>query len=409
MAGHLPHLFLNALGAKWTDSPLPKGEGRLFTRNVESPGWCHKGRPHNEDGETAMANDSRLGFGLLGTGLIAPFHAKAIRASNLARLVGATDLDAARLAKFVAEFKCKAYANLDEMLRDPQVHVVCILTPNHLHVEAALKAARAGKHVLVEKPPAMSLREMDKMQKVCASAGVKIGVVLQCRTRRAVQAIRKAILEGRFGRILHADTYMKWIRPIDYYTSDGWRTQRRSGAGVTIQQAFHYIDLLQYFVGPVKRVQAHMTNLAHPNIPVEDTTLAFVTYQNGAQGVVQASTALWPGTDIRIEVNGEFGTAIMVGERIDTWKFKDERQEDEEIRHYGSAAVATGATGAAALGFHDHQAVIEDMAAAIASGGEPMITLASVRPTLEWALAMYLSAKQDAAVDLPLADEQDVW
>ena len=356
-----------------------------------------------------MPNDSRLGFGLLGTGLVAPFHAKAMQASSLARLVGAADLDAARLAKFVAEFKCKAYASLDEMLLDPEVHVVSILTPNHLHVEAALKVARAGKHVLVEKPPAMSLREVDKMQKVCAAAGVKIGVVLQCRTRRAVQAIRKTILEGRFGRILHADAYMKWFRSFAYYQSDAWRMQQRWGAGVTIQQAFHYIDLLQYLVGPVKQVRAHMTNLAHPNMPIEDTALAFVTYQNGAQGVVQASTALWPGTDIRIEVNGEFGTAIMVGERIDTWKFKDERPEDEEIRHYGSAAVATGATGAAALGFHDHQAVIEDMVAAIASGREPMITLASVRPTLEWALAMYLSDKQDAAVDLPLAEEHDVW
>jgi predicted dehydrogenase len=278
-----------------------------------------------------------------------------------------------------------------------------------LHVEATLQAARAGKHVLVEKPPAMSLREMDAMQEACTNAGVKIGVVLQCRTRRAVQAIRKAILDDRFGKILHADAYMKWFRSSQYYTSDAWRKQRRSGAGVTIQQAFHYIDLLQYLVGPVKRVQAQMTNLAHPGIPVEDTALAFVTYQNGAQGVVQASTALWPGTDLRIEVNGENGTAIMVGERMGTWKFKDDRPEDDEIRHYGSAAVATGSTGAADLGFHDHQAVIEDMVGAIKSGGEPMVTLASVRPTLEWALAMYQSAKQDAAVDLPLANEQDVW
>ena len=356
-----------------------------------------------------MPNDSRLGFGLLGTGLIAPFHAKAIQASSVACLVGASDLYAARLAKFTSEFKCKEYASLERMLLDPEIQVVCILTPNHLHVEPVLKAARAGKHVLVEKPPAMSLREMDKMQKACSAAGVKIGVVLQCRTRRAVQAIRKAILDNRFGRVLHADAYMKWFRSLQYYTTDAWRMQRRSGAGVTIQQAFHYIDLLQYLVGPVKRVRAHMTNLAHPAIPVEDTVLAFVTYQNGAQGVVEASTALWPGTDIRIEVNGENGTAIMVGECMDTWKFKDERPEDDEIRHYGSAAVATGSTGAAALGFHDHQAVIEDMVAAIARGSEPMITLASVRPTLEWALAMYQSAKQDTAVNLPIVNEQDVW
>jgi predicted dehydrogenase len=352
---------------------------------------------------------AKLGFGLLGTGLIAPFHAKAIRASNLARLVGAADLDAARLGKFASEFQCKKYASLEQMLLDPEIQVVNILTPSHLHVEAALQAARAGKHVLVEKPPAMSLREMDAMQEACTHAGVKIGVVLQCRTRRAVQAIRQATLEGRFGRILHADAYMKWFRSSEYYQSDAWRRLRRSGAGVTIQQAFHYIDLLQYLVGPVKRVRAYMSNLAHPTVPVEDTLLAFVTYQNGAQGVVEASTALWPGTDVRIEVNGENGTAIMVGERMDAWKFKDARPEDDAIRHYGSAAVATGSTGAADLGFHDHQAVIEDMVSAIEHGGETMITLASVRPTLEWALAMYQSAKQDAAVDLPIANEQAVW
>jgi len=356
-----------------------------------------------------MTHDSRLGFGLLGTGLVAPFHAKALRASHLTRLVAAADTDAARLGKFTAEFGCKAYSTLEEMLKDPEIQVVSVLTPNHLHTEAVLAAASAGKHLLVEKPPALSLREMDKMQEVCATAGVRIGVVLQCRMRQVVQAIRRAIQEGRFGRILHADTIMKWFRAAEYYRMDAWRSLRRSGAGVTIQQAFHYIDLLQYLVGPVKRVHAQMSNLAHPGTALEDTTLAFVTYLNGAQGVVEASTALWPGTDMRIEVNGENGTAIMIGEHLDTWKFKDQRPEDEEIRHYGSAAVATGATGPADLGFLDHQAVIEDMARAIREGHDPMITLASVRPTLEWALAMYLSAKLNATVELPITDEDAVW
>ena len=141
-----------------------------------------------------------LGFGLLGTGLIAPFHAKAIQASSVARLVGAADTDAARLEKFTGQFSCKGYATLAEMLADPEIQVVNILTPNHLHTEAVLQAARAGKHILVEKPPAMSLAEMDAMSKACAAAGVKIGVVLQCRTRRSVQAIRSAIREGRFGQ-----------------------------------------------------------------------------------------------------------------------------------------------------------------------------------------------------------------
>jgi predicted dehydrogenase len=356
-----------------------------------------------------MTNHAQIGFGLLGAGLIAPFHAKAIQASQSARLVGVADLDRARLAKLTGEFNCKAYAGLDEMLADPEVQVVNILTPNHLHTEAVLAAARAGRHLLVEKPPAMSLGEVDTMQEACRAAGVKIGVVLQCRTRRSVQAIRNAIQGGRFGKIYHADTIMKWFRPADYYRMDAWRSSRRSGAGVTIQQAFHYIDLLQYLIGPVQRVEAHMTNLAHPGFALEDTALAFVTYANGAQGVVQASTALWPGTDMRIEVNGENGTAIMVGERMDTWKFKDERPEDETVRRLGSAAAATGARGAADLGFVDHQAVIEDMVKAIVEGSEPMISLASVRPTLEWALAMYLSAQQGTPVDLPIVDEQVGW
>jgi len=356
-----------------------------------------------------MAKETATGFALLGAGLVAPFHAKALEASRIARLVGVTDVDQARLAKLASEFHCRAYPSLDEMLADPAVEVVNILTPNHLHTEAVLAAARAGKHILVEKPPAMSLVEVDQMLAATAAAGVKIGVVLQCRTRPSIQAIRKALQEGRFGKIYQADAIMKWYRAPDYYSMDTWRSSRRSGAGVTIQQAFHYIDLLQYLVGPVRRVEARMTNLAHPGFELEDATVAFVTYENGAQGVVQASTALWPGTDVRLEVNGENGTAIVVGERMETWKFRDERPEDAEIRRLGSAAAATGARGAADFGFVEHQAIIEDMVQAIREKRRPMITLESVRPTLEWALAMYQSAKQGAAVDLPLPDERDVW
>lgn len=350
-----------------------------------------------------------IGFGLLGAGLIAPFHAKALKASKVAELIGVADLDAARLARLTGEFGCKGYPSLDAMLADPAIDVVSVLTPNHLHYDAVLKAARAGKHVLIEKPPAMSLRETDEMIAACKAAGVKACVSVQCRTRKAVQAIRQAVLAGRFGKIYHADAYMKWFRSTDYYRMDAWRMSRRSGAGVTIQQAFHYVDLLQYIVGPARTVHARMRNMAHPDVDLEDTLLTFVDYENGAQGVVQASTALWPGTDIRIEINGENGTAIMVGERMDTWKFRDDRPEDAEIRTYGSAAVATGATGAADLSFADHQVVIEDLACAVTSGREPMITLETVRPTLEWSLAMYLSAKTNAPVTLPLQDESAVW
>jgi predicted dehydrogenase len=345
----------------------------------------------------------------VGAGLIAPFHARAIQAARHARLVGVTDLDAARLAKVTDEFNCRAYASLDEMLADPAIHVVNILTPNHLHTEAVVQAARAGKHILVEKPPATSLRDLDTMQAACTAAGVKIGVVFQIRTLDSVQAIRRALGEGRFGKVYHADIYMKWYRPAEFYRMDRWRSMRGSGAGVTLQQAIHYIDLLQYLVGPAKSVQARMSNLAHPGVSLEDTVTAFINFRSGAQGVVEASTAFWPGTDARVELNGENGTAIIVGERMATWTFRDSRLEDDEIRNYGNAAAATGANGMAGMSFRDHQSVIEDMVDALERDREPMITLASARPTIECALAMYLSAKLNAAVDLPIVDEQAVW
>lgn len=350
-----------------------------------------------------------IGFGILGAGLIAPFHAKAVRDTQGGKLIAVCDMARERADKLGAEFGCKVYYNLEDMLQDPAIDAVNIALPNHLHHDAVLKCAAAGKHVLTEKPPAMSLRETDAMIAACRQAGVKFGCTVQCRVRKSIQAMKRAVDSGRFGKLLHADAIMKWYRSTDYYRSDAWRMSRQSGAGVTVQQAFHYIDLLQHLVGPARQVQARMTNLAHPAIALEDTLLAFVDFDCGAQGVVQASTALWPGTDVRIELNGENGTAIMAGEKMLTWKFRDERPEDAGIRSYGSASQATGASGAADLGHADHTVVVQDMVDAINQGREVIIPVASVRPTLEIVLAMYGSAARHQPVTLPVQDDESIW
>jgi predicted dehydrogenase len=202
---------------------------------------------------------------------------------------------------------------------------------------------------------------------------------------------------------------MKWFRSTDYYKSDAWRMSRKSGAGVTVQHAFHYIDLLQYLMGPGQQVEARMTNLAHPSVDLEDTVSAFVRFANGAQGVVQASTALWPGTDVRIEINGTEGTAIVAGEKMAVWQFRDDKPEDEDIRKLGSAAQKTGAGGAADFGYADHQVVIQDMIDAINEGREVVIPVSSVRPTLEIVLAMYESAEKRTPVTLPLKNARSIW
>lgn len=350
-----------------------------------------------------------LGFGLLGAGLVAPFHAKSIQASTGGQLAAVCDVDRERAAKLADEYGARVYDSLDAMLADASIDVVNVITPNHLHHDAVLACARAGKHVIVEKPPAMSLAETDSMIAACRDAGVKLAVTVQCRVRRAIQEMKKAIDSGRFGKLLHADAYMKWFRSSEYYHSDPWRSSRQSGAGVTVQHAFHYIDLLSYLVGPAARVEAKMTNLAHPSVQLEDTLLAFIEYANGAQGVVEASTALWPGTDVRIEINGTDGTAIMIGEKMTTWQFRQEQPEDASIRQIGNEAQRTAAGGPADFGFADHQFVIQDVIDAIGQNRDVCIGADSVRPTVELVLAMYQSAAHGRAVELPVRDDPSIW
>lgn len=350
-----------------------------------------------------------IGFGILGAGLVAPFHAKGIKGAKGGKLVAFCDMQKERADKLAQEYGCKAYYTLKDMLKDPDVQVVNVCLPNHLHQDAVIQSAAAGRHVLTEKPPAMTLKDTDAMVAACKKARVKFGCTVQCRVRKSIQAMKHAIESGRFGKLLHADAAMKWFRSTDYYKSDAWRMSRKSGAGVTVQHAFHYIDLLQYLAGPAKRVEARMTNLAHPDIQLEDTVLAFVEFAGGAQGVVEASTALWPGTDVRIEINGTDGTAIMMGEKMVTWKFRDERPEDAEIRTYGSASQATAAGGAADFGYLDHQVVIQDMIDAIRENRDVVIPVTSVRPTLEIVLAMYQSSAKGRAVSLPVKDDEAAW
>lgn len=356
-----------------------------------------------------MASQRPIRFALLGAGLVSPFHAKGIQATPGCELVAIADNNLARAQSRAKEFGCAARGSLDELLADPTLDVINILLPNHLHADPTLAAAKAGKHVLVEKPPAMSLSDTDRMIAACRQAGVKLGIVLNCRVRKPIQAIREAIAAGRFGRVLQADAFMKWFRSTDYYFSDDWRSSRRNGAGVTIQHAFHYIDLLQYLMGPAASVQARMLNLAHPQVQLEDTLYAFIDFANGARGVVEASTAFWPGSEIRIEIYGEDGTAVMVGERMATWKFRDERAEDESIRELGRKVVATGARGPSDFDFSDHQAVIADMARAVREDGQPMISAPSARDSLELALALYKSAATGQPARLPVTDDEIPW
>ncbi|MFO8079447.1 MAG: Gfo/Idh/MocA family oxidoreductase [Armatimonadota bacterium] len=347
-------------------------------------------------------NDGRMGFGLVGCGLVSQFHGAAIMNSEKAELIAATDLDEERLNSFIEDYGGEPAESFGALLEDDRIDVVNILTPNAMHADFAIPALEAGKHVIVEKPPEMKLNRTDDMIAAKNENDRKLAICLQVRFRESVRAIKNAIEQGRFGGLLEGDTYMKWFRDTDYYLMDDWRSKRSSGAGVTIQHAFHYIDILHHLMGPVAVVDARMTNLAHPDVELEDTLKAFLTFENGAEGLVEASTALWPGRPPRIEVNGENGTAITEGEVVVAWEFREEQAEDEEIRQIGRGTVAAGGTGATDLSYEEHMWLIDDMVDAINEDRDPYITAENARHSLEIALAMYRSADSGEPVELPL-------
>ncbi|MEA3399643.1 MAG: Gfo/Idh/MocA family oxidoreductase [Armatimonadota bacterium] len=351
--------------------------------------------------------DTTMGFGIVGCGLVSQFHGAAITNSPKAEVVAATDLDEDRLNEFVASYGGEKAGSFEALLEDERIDVINVLTPNAMHAQFAVPALEAGKHVIVEKPPEMTLAKTDRMIQAAQANDRKLAICLQVRFRESIRAISSAIEQGRFGRLLEGDAYMKWFRDTDYYLMDDWRSKREQGAGVTIQHAFHYIDLLHHLMGPVSVVDARMTNLTHPQVQLEDTLKAFLYFESGAEGLIEASTALWPGEPPRIEVNGEDGVAITQGEVMLTWQFREERPEDEEVLQIGRDTVAAGGTGAADLSYEEHMWVIEDMVDAIVEDRDPFITAQSARHSLEMALAMYRSADTGEPVELPL--DEDVF
>lgn len=341
-----------------------------------------------------------LGFGLLGAGHVASFHARAIQASRGGRLLAVADVDATRAGTLAAEFNARPCASLEDLLQTPDLHAICVLTPSHLHHEAVLKCARAKRHVIIEQPPALSLAEADEMLAACSKKKVRLASTVRGRSGEPIRLLKEAISSGRFGKLLQVDVCVKSFCATEYYFSEPWLSSRRSGAGVTLQHAFHYIDLLLHLAGHPTRVEARMTNLNHPSVEVEDTLLACLRFENGAQGILEASTALWPGTDARVEINGTNGTAILCGTRMTAWKFRDERPEDATI--LGRDYAIPGAEMA------DVSAVVQDLIDSVHAKREVIVPVSSVRPALETALAMYQSAARGAPVGFPVTDDPSV-
>jgi len=340
--------------------------------------------------------------------MIAKFHAKAIADVRGAKLVACFDQVPAAADKLAETTGCKACHKLDDLLADPSIDVVTIGTPSGAHMEPAVAAARAGKHVIVEKPLEITLRRCDQIIETCQKAGVVLSTIFPSRFHDSSQELKRAVEGGRFGRLTLGDAYVKWYRSQAYYDSGAWRgTWELDGGGALMNQAIHSVDLLTWLMGPVVEVRAKTALLAHERIDVEDVAVATVEFANGALGVIEATTAVYPGYLKRVEIHGNEGTAVLEEEDLIRWDFEKKKPRDEAI-FSAMARRKSGGGGAAdpaAIGHHAHARQFQNVVQAIRKGAAPAINGPEGRRSVEIILAIYQSAETGKAVKLPLAGD----
>jgi UDP-N-acetyl-2-amino-2-deoxyglucuronate dehydrogenase len=335
-----------------------------------------------------------IGFGIVGTGMIA--HFQAIHAMTNGRIVACFNQNVEKAKAFSAEYGCTAYSTLDELLADEEVGIVTICTPSGAHRDPAIAAANAGKHVVVEKPLEITLQRCDDIINACEKNGVKLCTIFPSRFSAANIALKEAIDAGRFGRLTLGDTYVKWWRTQEYYDGGGWRgTWALDGGGAFMNQAIHNVDLLCWLMGDVAEIAGFTGTLAHERIEVEDVGVACLKFANGAIGVMEATTAAWPGLLKKTEIHGSKGTVIVEQDSILRWEFAAEKAEDAEIRSRlgANSASSGGASDPKAISFVGHQMQLEDFAEAISTGRQPRVDGAEGRKSVEIILAIYEAAK----------------
>jgi UDP-N-acetyl-2-amino-2-deoxyglucuronate dehydrogenase len=350
-----------------------------------------------------------IGFGIIGCGMISQFHAKAIREIRGCKLVACYNRTKPAAEKLAVEFHCDPYDDLDSMLARSDIDVVTIATPSGAHLEPALAAAAAGKHLIVEKPLEVTVSRCDQMIKSCEKAGVVLATIFPSRFHESAKLLKNAVEKQRFGRLTLADAYVKWYRTQQYYDSGAWRgTWKLDGGGALMNQAIHSVDLLLWLMGDVVEVTAHTDMLAHERIEVEDVAVATLRFANGALGVIEATTAAFPGTLKRIELQGTHGSATLQEEDITQWSFAKMTAADRALveKMKGKTQTGGGAADPKAIGHHGHRELFKNVLAAIKSGQSLAIDGHEGRRSVELIQAIYTAAKTGRCIKLPQSKPQ---
>ncbi|MEC8841683.1 MAG: Gfo/Idh/MocA family oxidoreductase [Candidatus Poribacteria bacterium] len=345
------------------------------------------------------------GFGIIGCGMISDFHSAAIADIKNGKLVAVSSRKAENSQRLVDRYSIQAYSDYNEMLNRDDIDIVCVCTPSGAHMEPAVAAAEAGKHVIIEKPLEITLERCDAIIESCEKANVRLCAIFNSRFSDASQLVKDTVSSGRLGQLTLGDAYVKWYRSQDYYDSGDWRgTMELDGGGALMNQSIHAIDFLQYVMGPVESIQAFTDTLAHKRIDVEDVAVAALRFKNGALGVVEGTTAVYPGSLKKFEFSGTKGTIVLEEEDIITWEFEEEAPEDAEIKQQFTEKKSGGggASDPRAINHDNHRRQMINLIQSIENNIPHLVDGREGRKAVEIILAIYQSSKAGKTVHLPL-------
>lgn len=346
----------------------------------------------------------KVKFGIIGTGVGANFCANGIALianSGIAELTAVTSRREEKAREFASKWGAKQwYTDYRRMLTEAPIDAVIISTPHYQHYPMALDAIEANKHILIDKPMAISLKEADEIIREAERKGVKLGVNLQSRFDPTIRKVKEAADDGIFGRLILGEAVVEWFRTKEYYENSAWRGRwSTEGGGALINQAIHTVDLLLWIMGSPKCLWAQMGTFAH-RIEVEDLAAAIIRFENGAIGIMEGSTAIYPGLPTRLEIHGTMGTAIIEGEKLKRWSIIGGEDMVSEAIKEGLKSWAKPELVPAT----NHAALIKDFADAILEDRRPAVDGFEGRKSLEVIMAIYKSGRTNNVVAFPLSD-----
>lgn len=330
-------------------------------------------------------------YGIIGCGMIANFHAKALRSVEGAQLRGVWDVRPDSAAAFAQKWGVRAYDALESLLSDPEVDAVCVCAPSGLHAELTLAALRHGKHVAVEKPMCLRPEEAQSIRETAEACHALVCVISQLRFSPAVEAVRQAVKEGALGRIVSCSLAMKYYRPPSYYAQSAWRgTWKMDGGGALMNQGIHGVDLMQYLTGGVTAVTALCRTQTRP-MEAEDSAVAVVEFACGAVGTLEASTTCFPGYPRRLEICGDQGSVVLTEDRVERWDLASRPPEC-------AGGSATGASDPSAIDEGGHRRQLTNLTRAIQGREALLVDASEGEKPLRIIWAVYESAREGRRV-----------